>query len=613
MEKSPRFGESFNPDQTNRLDPFRKDLPEYVNLGRAARERLAASIEDEGWPEQPSQIENLGDFFNQAKDVVSQRWLNYAQNLFQEKCGEWLKIIPETEENEEIIRLLSDPAELESALRRQQFDTLESLRGIAPEAWRSLVMLSSERQLASVVLLRHWEKDLPAADLEKMGITREELDLFIDLAGILGKYIDHAYVKQIELADAPGGSTKTKLTGKTGAGYLYDPYRSPETDEIDVKPYVEVFGFEWPRLVRRFEALAESIEKQVAAQQLPESYAGLPQYLRRMSAVYGSNNLTPKKLNDEWEALSAACRELALGGCPVMLVPQACEIVAGDASKVDVELRLGFRTKEDEAKEKIFEPIRQAAMEINQANRPALKRDPKVPPLILNHQPFAFGPNLYMFTPAESTEETILTHTNALEAMATAEEMPAVGKILGFTPDAKRYGEAALLEAGLHENSHRVLSDEDEAVKKRIGRGNDANVLEELKAETIAAKLLIAAQKKGELAADWEQQFLAKLGTIANYFGSAADEGTLGERYHYVGIAMAAKLLASGAVRENGDRYEVVSAERGFAALAELGDEVMQYYTNPAGKPADVKNYIKKLKALTKDPSIVKLSNILKS
>jgi hypothetical protein len=204
MSERFRFGENFNPDATNRLDVLKEhSFPEYVQLSREARNRLKESLEKEGWPELDSEkLSGMEDIFDSAREQVNQRWDKYVSGLVVDQGQDWIKQIEassaEEEQKVKLIEIFSNPDKLEQAFKKRDIMFLEQLRGVIPEAWRSLVLLSSERQLASLVLLRHWSKEnLDSGDLQRIGVNKEEFDFLLDSAGTLGKYIDHAYIKQI--------------------------------------------------------------------------------------------------------------------------------------------------------------------------------------------------------------------------------------------------------------------------------------------------------------------------------------------------------------------------------------------------------------------------------
>jgi len=279
----PRFGESFHPDATSRVNILDDSLeiPEYVNFSRQLRRLLKESSLKEGrlnWPDCPKNLNSVEDFLNSAKQIVSEKWQESAGTLLHQQAKEWLNLIPPTPENQDIVNLLSNERELDDQIRFLDLSRLENLKEFSPDGWRTLILTSSERQLATLSLVRHWFKnDLSDEQIARWGSSRSELEILLDAGGILGKYFDQAYVKQIELADEPGGTTTSalskKLTGqeREGLSYIYDVPKSPHSRTIDFKTYGEVFAGEWPKVAGGLRNLAAKIEKMLAAGILPKN------------------------------------------------------------------------------------------------------------------------------------------------------------------------------------------------------------------------------------------------------------------------------------------------------------------------------------------------------
>ncbi len=601
MEKGPRFGEDFNPDSTNRLDVLRQmeNLPEYIDTSREIRDQLKSSVETQGWPELPQEVASLEDLFSRSRVAVTERWTRNASQVVEGKIPGWLESIPDTEEYQEVRKILSDPAILEGNLQQQQLGMLENLRKVAPEAWRTLVLASSERQLASVVLLRKWFQDLKPQDFERMGVNRDELRLFLDASGLLGKYFDQAHVKQIELADAPGGSVASPLADKTGAEYLYDVQPKAASDQVELKSYGDVFAFEWPKIVKRLEVLAARTEAMLADKKLPESYSGLPDYLRQIAQVYGSKSVSPKELEKMWNDLYEAGNKLAVSGCPVMFIAQGCSAVAGEANKVDIEMRLGFQTPETRQLSEFYNGYRPIAQGLINERKDSLAETYEVPQVVLNVQPFAFGPNTYYMTPAESGESSILSHIDVMKEVAANKEFPVLNKAFSNLPiDIEAYKAAANHEAVLHEIGHNVLFENDQNVRRRIGRSSESAILEELKAETVGMVILekrLSQMDQTEAARLAKEQFCAKLGANSHYLAHESDEkGSGGERYYYTGAAIINELMSRGTIVSQEGRYQVTDYRGGVKALAEMGRMILdEFYGNDQQPAAGVRKSAK--------------------
>lgn len=587
-------------------------VPEYIRLGREARGKLRQSLETEGWPEAPRELERAEDFFEQVRDAVSERWAGHVQDLVNQNCARWLEKVPENEETQDIREMLGDPQALEAVLEIRQFDALEGLRQYAPEAWRSLLMLSSERQLAAVAVARHWNESTDEATFEKFGVSKTEIKVLLDIASAVGKYIDRAYLKQIELADASGGSTATPMIDQPGARYLYDTY-NPKTDQVEVQTYRDVFSSEWEPMLTHFTDLANRVETLVQTKQLPKSYEPLPSYLRQMAETYGSAQTNPELLFDQWQQLLRRCQELAEEGCPIMLMPQNCPAVTGDANKVDVELRLGLRTKRTNALEKQFEPFQARTRQIVDQHRAALDKQIETPKVLVNYQPFAFGASLYLNPLAENSDRMVITHTNAIEDLATQDDIPSLKKMFGLDVDSDAYSSAALRAAGTHELGHTVLLNTDRAVARRVGASNDAWILEELKAEATSVKIIQETTKEKQSDVKLEEQFIAELGTLCSYLTGSSEAGSMGERYYFAAIAILHRLAEAGVIERRGDSFTITDPAKGMEVIAGLADEIIALYANEQTKPKDVRAFVANIKKSLASPTIKQFVERLKN
>lgn len=612
----PRFGENFDPkhpDISKRSAVLEKqDLPEYINLSRTARQRLKESVKNEGWPEVPAELENVEDLFLAAKNEVNKKWQAQVMELVSANAENWLKQVPENEENMEAIRLLKNPKELERMFQVGQLMVLEQLRTVAPKAWRSLLLLASERQLAAVALIEHWSRKIKPQQLEKMGINREELRLMVNFSALFGKYVDHAYIKQIEFHDQPGNMAKTKLGSKKGAEFLYDIYRKGKGDEIDLVPYSKMFPHEFDRIVKYLRMLKDKVAKLVVNKKLPSKYAKLPQYLEAVADVYGSTETKPKKAYDIWTGLNVQCTNLAEAGCPVMLLTQECQGV--HENKTDIELRYGQRTERALKMEKWFNNVRNYAQVFLDKISDSKKKGYQIPKALLNFQPFAFGPNLHFFTTAESGDEIILVHTNAVEDIANYIDMPLAKKFLGKSDlSEKKFRQSALISAGMHEIGHTIISNEDEAIRKRLGKDSRAWVLEELKAESVGMKLVYEAAKKGKVKVDLENLLIAEIGIICGFIMRNSSElKSMGGRYHYAGVAMMDALISSGALKLTSNGYEITDINKAFKALSKVAEKALDFYTDKSKTKKEKDAFVDNIMAKATSESLMKVKEILK-
>lgn len=619
MSVESKFGINFQPLDKNRLDILdeQKPVPQATTTGRETRALLKKEISQKDWPPLPEDVTSVEHFFEMANQKVSSVWNERVSGKLQDLTASWCAAIPRNEKTEPLLKVLQDPATLETKLSIHQFGILEPLRNVLPEAWSTLVQLASERQLAAVALTRHWLNEIPASErqawAQHAGLDSfAEVDLLVNTSELFGKFIDQAYLKQIELADAPHGQEQSPLAEKAaldptkvsanfhqGLKYIYD-LATPE-GQVDVKSYSEIFPFEWPRLTAGMHRLGDKVTKLLATGALDKKYAQLPAYLHLCADTYGSPSKDPHEVATQWQLLLRNFHKLMLDGCPLMLVPQATPAVADAATKADVELRLGFRTRESLVLEKELQPFYDSVKAISVEETPFLEK-PFVPPAIFsNHQPFAFGPNLYWMTRGEEGVEKIVTHTNAVRDVARTTALPALQKVFEGDLDEEAYAKATVVDNSLHEWGHMILPKEDSAVRARIGATPETDMAEEIKADSGNMKIVHRTLENGA-PLDVHTQLQAKLADLCDYLANKSSAlGTSGERYFMTGVAILSELLEKGFVVPSGDRYKIIDDRATVAAIAQFHDRFLDLYRQ--GSPVKLAIFIDGIRAkATQEP-----------
>ncbi len=626
------FGQNFKINSEKTLDPLRREKSkllvkneqqeegqsrpdtavlefDHMNIGQEVRDLLKQDGSEFGYGEINSTTNSIESFLSEANQRVTEAW---NRSVIPALAERWSMIADVLESRggvqADVIALFRDPKLLESKMRISQYGVMESLRGVLPDIWKELVVLSSERQLAAVVLARERWYGLSEEKRQEfarvMGLEQpKEVEVVLDCAAFLGKFIDHAYLKQIELADAPGGSSPTPLGGTSeGVRYLYDVPEESRDGIVKKNTFRDVFPHEFERFGISCQVLAKKIKRSVADNSLPQTYKELPDYLDFLAETYASAENDPEKIFKNYHDLVSRSRKLALESkCPMMLIPQACDSVAGDAGKIDVELRLGVRTLESLKLEEKLNQFRALADEYLKSAAHDLVGEWDVPPLLVNYQPFAFGPNNYFRTRGEAGDEQILAHTNAVEDVALVKAFPALQKVFVGIPSEKDFLAATLIDNTLHEFGHRLVPDTDEKVKERTG-GN--KIIEELKADSGDMKIVEMALMAGNPPVNAEHQLMAKLGDVCDYLQNKSSEpGTGGERYYFDGVAIITRLFDKGIVREvAGGKYEVTDHRAGVREVAALADEVLHLYR--AGKPEDFTALAGVIKAQSEDKRV---------
>lgn len=615
MNEEEKFGSHLEIDKTNRLDVLKEEkVPDYICFGRLLRAQLQRSLVESGYPQRPA-VETIEDLFLKANERTTERWEAWTGDILNKKFQEWANSLPDDQRYVSLRELLGNSRAMEEKLLIRQFGVLESLRKVNPEAWKSLLVASSERQLASLVLVRRWLEEMTDQEVEKMGMSKVELRLFTDIAGILGKYFDQAYIKQIEMADAPGGSAKTPLGEKIGSSYVYDVPSQEDENKLDIKTYNQIFPFEWPLITRRMKMLALRTKRMIRENKLDKSYQSLGFALQRMGKVYGFETTDLAKLDEAWNQLYRISQD-TLEKCPLSLIPQGAQTVAGEAEKIDVEFRLGIRTPKNKEIEKIGMKFRDLAQGMVDAHKEALKsKEFQVSTPLVTFQPFAFGPNLSWVTQGESGFGTNLIHENAVREVAQTTELRLLGKIFPREElDKEFYQQAAVLETVLHETGHELISTDDSAVEKRIGIGQEADIIEELKAETVGMSLLDEGLKQKMSGVDAKYQFLAKMGTLLDYvLNKLKEPGESEEKYYFSGIGALCRLLKTeGILRKVEGGWEIIDGRKGIAILGELGWELISFYADKRTNPESVKRYVNSLKEGEDDLKVREFIGVLR-
>ncbi|MFA5827908.1 MAG: hypothetical protein WC841_00900 [Candidatus Shapirobacteria bacterium] len=639
------YGANFNPDHHDRVairvtdgavmgwEQVPKDdrLPPYVQLSREVRTVLSQSVEKNGWPELPNRIESVESLFEKASEAVARTWqaeLLGDNGLFQNKCIEWAEnITGDSYEAKSARALLLDAGQLETKLRIRQFGSLESIKSTNPEIWRCLILTSSERQSAGLTLVRHWLKAVPEEQMSQFGMSKNELNLFLDIAGVVGKYIDHAYIKQIELAGAPGGSSVSPNRNIKGAEFLYDV----NGKDGPILPFIDVFPEELTRLVDGIKMLADKTELMVDSGQLPaDKYQGAADYLRQFADVYASTN-TRSKVNDdpeeleekevagEYERLIEKGFRLLSSGCPIALIPQGTPSHAGEAYKVDLEIRLASRTEETQKIDDELKELVPHAQTLVDSHIDILDKPYRLPDQIITFQPFAFGPNTFWYTRGDSiaTSEggAIITHSNAVEDVAKTQNLPVLGRVFNYHPDSAEYSKAEIVETVAHEIAHCVMGTDDKNVNERIGQLSESEIVEELKAETVAMKLLWETKLKSADSQTIELQFMAKVATLCDYLkNKSASLDDAGAPYYYCGVAIISELLNQGIIVGEGEGYRVTDCRKGCEVIAAMGDNILnKFYFNPETKPENVQKYVvSDVTSKTNDNDFQKFLSVIK-
>ena len=616
-----KFGEGFEQDNTDRVEIHtpREVLPRYSDLALEIRDALKQSVAEQGWPDVPTDFAGVEDFFGRASRTTALIWQKTAGELIKGALEKIKDGLTKVEGGNQLDTFYLEPDRFEAQLAIQQINMLEPMRELDSEAWRTLLAISSERQLSRIALVHHWYTQMQESDFEKLGINKDELKILLSLGAIEGKHFDQAYMKQVEYADQPGGKAGTEFGEKEGAEYLYD-LPSADGKEIDPKTYAEMFPKEWERITNRFQSIGEEVERLLFAGRLGEEYRDLPKYLFLLANASGSNEKDPEAMKKLWEEVDRQQKLLTESGCPIIPVCMGAASVTGDAGKIDVELRVELRksTSSSDIKEKqeVLDLYRQTAAELNGEYASLLEEETPIPPVYYTFQPFAFGPNLHWNTAAETSEKQIICHSNIIIENAVITEIPMLRRIFPEeTFSDLDYKEAIILETVLHELAHAVVPQSDERVKSRLGERKNADVLEEIKADIVGMLVLKRSDEKHPLEeSELRMQLIAKLGAIIEYLTSSSMTGEMGQAYYYAGLLEIKELVDKGVIEPSGSGYRIVDYRKGIDILAAKGVEILErLYLDDASDKARVEEFLKDIPSIIDEPSVQKLTSFAES
>jgi len=594
-------------DDRNRLNPLNPDREgamtdnPHMQTMYDIRSKLKLALNEV--PDCP-RVNSMDELFTKAEEVVHGNWQKHVSELFNQHRTEWLKEVEGKEEYKELHDILSNDKLFEQKMRLFQLGPLEPLRTIAPDAWYKLLLAQSERQLAQIWLMNHWLKQQKEELPKSMKMTPDEVKLTLEI-GNLAKYFNVAFLKQTELADTPGGSSATPLAGVQGADSLYEVYENPTDEEYKLKTFGEVFKSEWGKIVEHLKRLSGKTADLITAGKIPESYKGLPEHLNLVAEVYGSKEKDPEKIAEMWKELDKSCKALGDSGCPISIIGQAVAMVAGEANKVDVEFRVGLRNEKAQSLEGVMKTFHESAQSIVDAKADALTERVTLPVPQVTRQIYSFGTDLIWETPADTRPEATNIHYNTIAKEGMAMK-PILDQLLPENPiTEKEYRDAFVLDTTLHELGHGILPVEDSNIVERVGTTSEADIMEELKAETASFVILRDAMKKGG-DVNIRSQALAKMSVILDYLlNKSSEEGGASERYYYTGIAIVQELLDQGALQEKNGVYSIKDPGQVVEIIAGMGDTIIkEYYENKDSNPERVTEKGRELRLAKLEPKV---------
>lgn len=531
------------------------------------------------------EIHSVKDFFAQAKQQVNGVWNRRIAPTVKDLTSVWSD---QPEVSEDLRQTLKDATRVNNLMAINYYGAVEGLNSTNPEAWRTLLALSSERELFYMNTARRWIRDNLnnpefVVKTEEMNMNPDELRLAIDLSEIAGRMFDLGFMRQAAFADNLTANNKPEAPIHDQK--IYDrvyPAGNGEHFYSDA----DVFTHEIGSTVLWFNTIADSIDTKIAKGILPASkdYDRLAAHLRLLAQAHQTEGQDPQKVGEAWEKVENNLFELLETNCPVFVF-HSREMSVGDGNIVDLEERVNIRTSETRADE---EAVRIYVERISNLNK-QYQFDSNPPLFVIANQPSAHGPNTYWRTRGQEVGGRLnIIHPEPCEDVAKLNELPLIEALIpgAINADAEaRYLHAAVEETVRHELGHSLAPSEDSTVRTRIGNNAEMKILEELKAETVNMLMLNVEDMGAE-----EQYFaiMAKIGVSLDALKNKSSErGSSGERYYVPALAVVDRLLDCGTLIRNQDgTYKVENIEIGIRAIASIAEDLLtNYYCNPDCTP----------------------------
>ncbi len=574
---------------------------------------IRQSIVRNGCPPVPQCIPSVEYFFDSAKTVADKIWKDVVAEEVALLLKQWSKEVESLgsgyTNHDQIHYLFSHPKEFEKKLAIRQLSIFESLRIVAPDVWSSLLLLSSKRQQHTMSLVRQWAEQLNEKNKIKGIISKQEIILLIDLAMLVGPWVDAAYIQQVKY---------TTLLEQDKARYaskrdVHSPYMYL-VEENTRETFADLFGVEMRQISKGLKKSVCTIRILILQEKLPNIYSEFAMYLEKMAELFVTTAEDVKKknvnVNKEWSVLRKQMGQLIVSGCPIVVVPQACSSISSVSDVVDIELRFGFQTDETKQMQQVAEIFREKTQQINdayQSRSSSQMKQKQVPFVAAVYMPFSFGPNLYWNTRGEAGVDSIILHPNSIRTSAKDKEIVLLKKAFDSSYLAQYVNtcrQAVFLDSTLHELGHVVYSKENKRVRATIKTVNQISqdILEELKAETYGMYLLLEYLHDLRVVdhqINMEEQLVYKIGTNLDYIMYKSPYGS-GERYYKTGLIVLKTLVACGGmVIDHNGAARIADVSAGARALAQLHLNVVSFYQT--GDSKTVEHYIHAAESIHQD------------
>ncbi len=521
----------------------------------------------------PIDCDNIIELLDQAKFQVQSAWNDYMVNLFND--------LPSSTEKEKLFFIFQSETSLRDILQKEKFRELEMLRVVGEsKIWQEIVCAISERESSTVRLAKIWLDKLSESQLEKLALSKSEINLFLDLSLSTQPYIDAAYIHQIDLADLPGGKDFGEHASDEGYEYLYN----------DNTPYIDIFKEEFTGLSQVLNIMASRIEIEIESGDLPDKYRRLSHYLLSLSLGYTSPETNVEKILEIWERIDEQYIDLALSDCPIILTPWGFTV---DGNRVGIELMVTLNLGTSSYWYKDSQIYRGLVNNFMKNYEP----DFEAVPFIHQYVFVRNGINIPWTGTACAGDRYVVFYDNENNNFSTNLYDSYYRKYIDCNTSEIRFAHVRGLNTVAHEAGHlgRMI---DEDMYKKMGIGIHLNKLDEAKADTMAC-LLFSEQIKQFGSEITPTEF------IEQYIVDYIDEirGARGHEEEDIGIIwydFSAKLLLlllfeSGSIIWSGNRVKIVDGDTGLEALKQMGQHIFVLYGDDAFDEQEAKSFVKEI------------------
>lgn len=553
-------------------------LAEYVST---ARESVREVLKHQSTPDYPFEnpaINSVDRLFEEARDTV----LKVLEQSPSALAGIYKKL---NELNQTPLQVTE--TEIWSAIKNRAIDTLQP--ELENTAWWYLMMVMGEIQYAQQVLLMRWLKQEEVQDQVKSFYPNPEaLSGLLQVGAVLGKRMDQAHLKQLELHETEEETGESSPTNPFA-------YETPDGE----RSFPQIFKAEFSDF---------KPERIKLPQDLIHQYPLLQTYLEKLLAAVRHNTINQAENESVWNEVHQLSVELYQSGCPIVIIPYS---VPGESGKLDLELRLGLRSNEDSATLKTLESDAQEMFEDLQNQSDLEVTYPKVPPIILNDTLLSFGQGMSWYLDGESGIHRFVLHENVSRRItrSTGIDIP-----LEFPQniDQESLEKANFVELAAHEVAHGIFNWKDPQIDERIALSKDPQAgwcLEEAKAETLGAKLIFAQFPSFTPDQKWYQA-ASKVSSLIYYLTQKQEEG--GKRYYYATLFILKKLIDQKGINLNPSEEKIVLSDPDvfFKTLSDTADGLLQEYYLRKGDPQE---FFTAGKTLETDPEIQRYVKVLQS